>query len=139
MKKDPKVKAYNKFLDSGAYKDLKSVEKLGLPNQLEQLKQETSASSFLTQEAFLKNKARYETTPDFLLFTEYSGLSKSCEIIFYLKCVSSPSYINYQKIDESKDLARIKELRIGVESTNSSEKLPFSKIKKGTKQPLSLN
>jgi hypothetical protein len=130
MKKDPKVKAYKKFLNSSDYKNFKTVEKLGLPVQLERLKQETNASVFLTREAFLQNKARYETTPDFPLFIEFSGLSKSCEIIFYLKCVSSSLFTNYQKIDESKELARLKELRISVEAPEFIRKVAFLKNKK---------
>ena len=130
MKKDPKVKAYKKFLNSSDYKNFKTVEKLGLPAQLERLKQETNTSVFLAQEAFLKNKARYETTPDFPLFIEFSGLSKSCEIIFYLKCVSSSLFTNYQKIDESKELVRLKELRISVEIPEFIRKVAFLKNKK---------
>jgi hypothetical protein len=130
MKKDPKVKAYNKFLNSSDYKNFKTVEKLGLPVQLERLKQETSTSVFLAREAFLKNAIRYETTPDFPLFTEFTGLSKSCEIVFYLKCIGSPLYANYQKIDESKELARLKELRISVETPEFIRKVAFLKNKK---------
>ena len=67
-RKDPKVFLYHKFLKSGDYKNFIKVESIGLPAKLEQLKQETSAKAFLEREAFLKNTARYETTPDFPLF-----------------------------------------------------------------------
>lgn len=129
-RKDSKVKAYKKFLDSTDYKNLKTIDKLGLPAQLEQLKQETNASAFLAHEAFLKNATRYETTPDFPLFTEFNGLSKSCEIIFYLKCISSPLYANYQKIADSKELARLKELRSNVEAPTFIQHVAFLKNKK---------
>jgi hypothetical protein len=129
-KKDPRVKAYKEYLNSTAYKNLKTVDKLGLPVQLEQLKQETNAQSFLAREAFLKNKARYETTPDFPLFTELAGLSKSCEIVFYLKCIGSPLYANYQKIAESRELARLKELRLSVEVPEFIRQVAFLKNKK---------
>ena len=129
-RKDPKVKIYRKFLKSTAYKNLKTVEKLGLSAKLEQLKQETNAKSFLTREAFLKNAARYETTTDYPQFNEFTKLSKSSDIQFYIKYISSPLYINYQKIADSRELARLKDLRSKVEDPEFKQRVVFLKNKK---------
>ena len=88
-KKDPKIKAYHKFLNSKRYKNVKTVISLGLVRQLEQLKQQIEAAPFLKQVAYLKNKARYETNPDFALLTEFKNLDKNPDILFYLKTQKS--------------------------------------------------
>jgi len=129
-KKDPKAKIYRKFLNSRVYKNFKTVENLGLPAKLEQLRQETSEKSFLEHEAYLKNPARYETTPDYLPFKEFNQLSKSNEIIFYLKCIKSALYSNHQKMVDSKELARLIELRSEVEKLEFKERVAFLKNKK---------
>ncbi len=129
-KKDAKVKIYSKFLNSSAYKNLKTVEELGLPAKLEQLKQETNTKSFLDREAFLKKPARFETTSDYAPFNEFTRLSKSNEIIFYLKCTKSPLYTNYQQIVDSKELARLIELRSEVEDPEFKQRVAFLKNKK---------
>ena len=129
-KKDPNVKKYIKYLNSKALGNIKAVEKLGLPDQLEKLKLETNTKSFLEREAFLKNAARYETTPDFPLFNEFARLSKSSDILFYLKCINSPLYINYQKIADSKELTRLLALRSEVENPVFTARVTFLKNKK---------
>lgn len=129
-KLDPKVIIYRKFLKSTAYQNIKKVEKLGLVAQFEQLKQETNAKPFLEYEAFLKNAARYETTADYPQFNEFTRLLKSSDIQFYLKCISSPLYTNYQKIVDSRELARLKELRLSVETPAFMQQVAFLKNKK---------
>lgn len=129
-KKDLKIKIYRKFLNSRAYKNLKAVEKLGLQAQLDQLKQEINAKPFLDREAFLKNPARYETTPDYPQFDEFTKLSKNSDIQFYLKCIISPLYINYQKIVASKELTRLNELRLKVGVPEFIQQVIFLKNKK---------
>lgn len=130
MKQDPKVKTYHKFLNSGAYSNLKEVEKLGLPAKLEQLKQETNSKSFLERESFLKNPSRFETTPDYAPFNEFTRLSKSSDILFYLKCVKTSPYANYKTIADSKELARLTALRSEVEIPEFKQQVAFLKNKK---------
>lgn len=129
-KKDPKTKIYRNYLNSRVYKNVKIVEELGLPAKLEQLKQETSTKSFLERETYLKNAARFETTPDYAPFKEFNQLSKSSEIIFYLKCSKSSLYANYQKVVDSKELARLIELRSEVENPEFKQRVAFLKNKK---------
>jgi len=129
-RKDPNVKTYRKFLNSRAYRNIVTVNNLGLPLQLEQLKQEINEQPFLAREAYLKNPARYETTPDFPLFVEFSRLSKSRDIQFYLKCIISSLYANYQKIVDSIELTRLKELRLSVEDPAFIQQVTFLKNKK---------
>ncbi len=129
-KKDPKIKIYRKYLNSRVYKNVKIVEELGLPAKLEQLKQETSTKSFLEREAYFKNAARFETTPDYAPFKEFSQLSKSSEIIFYLKVCKSSLYANYQKVVDSQELARLIELRSEVEKPEFKQQVAFLKNKK---------
>jgi len=129
-KKDPKVKIYLKFLNSGDYKNLKTVEKLGLQSQLDQLKQEVNNRQFLEREAFLKNPVRYETTPDYPQFNEFTTLSKTSDIQFYLKCVTSSLYTNFQKIAVSKELARLTELKSKVGEAEFIKQVAFLKNKK---------
>ncbi|HZK97172.1 MAG TPA: hypothetical protein VFC67_23425 [Prolixibacteraceae bacterium] len=128
-RKDPKIKIYRKYLNSRVYKNVKIVEELGLPAKLEQLKQETSTKSFLEREAYLKNAARFETTPDYAPLKEFKQLSKSSEMIFYLKCSKSSLYANYQKIVDSKELARLIELRSEVENPEFKQRVAFLKNK----------
>ena len=127
---DPKLKIYRKYLNSSAYKNIKTVEELGLPAKLEKLKQETNTKSFLEREAYLKNTARFETTPDFAPFNEFARLSKNSEIIFYLKCTKSPIYINHQQMVGSKELARLIVLRSEVENPEFKQRVVFLKNKK---------
>ena len=129
-KKDPKVITYHKFLNSKAYQNLKTVKNLGLPAKLEQLKQDINTKSFLEREAFLKNTARFETTPDYAPFNEFTRLSKNSEIQFYQKCIKSPLYANYQNINESKDLTRLKELRSIVGTPEFLQRVAFLKNRK---------
>ena len=129
-KRDPKLKIYRKYLNSSAYKNIKTVEELGLPAKLEQLKQETNTKSFLEREAYLKNAARFETTPDFATFNEFARLSKNSEIIFYLKCIKSSIYINHQQMVDSKELARLLVLRTEVENPDFKQRVAFLKNKK---------
>jgi len=128
--KDPKVKTYHKFLNSKAYKNVKAVEELGLSAKLELLKKETSSKSFLEREAYLKNTARYETTPDFAPFNEFTRLSKSNDIIYYLKRIASALYLNHQMILVSKELARLITLRSEVETPDFKQRVAFLKNKK---------
>lgn len=129
-KKDLKLKIYRKYLNSSAYKNIKTVEELGLPAKLEQLKQETNTKSFLEREAYLKNAARFETTPDFAPFNEFTRLSKSSEIVFYLKCIKSSIYINHQQMVDSKELARLLVLKSEVETAEFKQRIAFLKNKK---------
>jgi len=129
-KKDPKIKIYRKYLNSRVYKNVKIVEELGLTAKLEQLKQETSTKSFLEREAYLKNAARFETTPDYVPFKEFNQLSRSSEIIFYQKCSKSSLYTNYQKVVDSNELARLIELRDKVENPEFKQRVAFLKNKK---------
>jgi hypothetical protein len=129
-KKDPKIKIYLKFLRSRAYRNLKTVEELGLPDKLEQLEQKIKSKTFSDRETFLKNKARFNTTPDYLIYEEFTKLSKNVDIIFYLKCLRSSLYINYKKIDGSGELARLRELRLKSEDHEFKKQVAFLKDKK---------
>jgi len=129
-KKDPKLKIYRKFLNSRAYKNIKKVEKLGLTDRLEQLQKEIDTKSFYEREAFLKNVARFETTPDYPLFNEFTKLSKSGDILFYLKFIKSSFYANYRKMADSKELARLKELRLQVEVPEFKQHVAFLRNKR---------
>lgn len=129
-KPDPKVKIYNKFLNSGDYQNFKIVEKLGLRAQLEKLKLETTAKLFLEREAFLKNPARFELTPDYLQFSEFTKLSRNRDIQFYLKCIGSALYDNFQKTELSKGLIRLTLLREEAEEPEFKQRVVFLKNKK---------
>lgn len=129
-KKDPKFKIYRKYLNSKAYKNIQTVERLGLVAELEQLKLQVEAKSFVEREAFLKNAARFETTSDYPPFNEFSGLAQSADIQFYLKTVKSPLYANYKKIEESDELARLFELRSKVEDSEFKQRVIFLQNKK---------
>ena len=128
--KDPKIKTYYKFLNSKAYENLKTVEQLGLPVKLEQLKQETNTKPFLEREAFLKNKKRFETTPDYQTFHEFSELSKSDDISFYIKRTKSALYENFKKTENSEDLNRLLELKALVEDPKFVQQVAFLRNKK---------
>ena len=128
--RDLKEKIYHKFLKSNAYKNLKTVEELGLPAKLAQAKQATSEKAFLEQEAFLKNPDRYEITTDYPQFNEFTKVSKSNDIQFYLKCLKSPLYINYQQVVDSRELARLQELRIQTGDQSFKDRVIFLKNKK---------
>jgi len=129
-KKDPKVKIYRKFLNSRSYQNLKIVEKHGLLAQLDKLKQEISAKPFLEREAFLKNPARFEMTPDYPQFNEFTKLSKNIDIQFYLKCISSALYANYQKIAVSGELIRLTILRTEAGEEEFKQRVAFLRNKK---------
>ncbi len=129
-KTDPKVKIYRKFLNSNACQNLKTVEKLALPTQLDQLKLEINAKSFLDREAFLKNSSRYETTPDYPFFNEFSRLAKDSNIVFYLKSISSAAYTNYQKVVNSEELIRLTLLKSDVAEPEFIQRIAFLRNKK---------
>lgn len=128
--KDPRAKHYRNFRKSKAYKNILSVEELGLPGKSEQLRLITSTRSFIENEAFLKNRARYQTTLDYTLLNEFSRLSKSSDIQFYLKCIDSSLYKNYQKFDGSKELVRLQELRKKCSSDTFVKRVAYLKNKK---------
>jgi hypothetical protein len=130
QERELKEKIYSKFLKSKAYKNLVTVEELGLPVKLEQLKVATSSKIFLEREAFLKNRVRFETTPDFLPFSEYTRLHKSVGIQFYNKCIGSSLYLNYQQVAVSKSLARLTELRLKTDDPLFKERVSFLRNKK---------
>jgi len=129
-KKDAKIKIYRKFLNSRVYKNLKIVEELGLPAKLEQLKQEINTKSFLDREAYLKNTLRYQTTPDYAPFNEFTQLSKSSDILFYLKCINSSLYSNHQKIAVSKELSRLIVIKSEAENPDFKQRVAYLKNKK---------
>ncbi len=127
---EQKEKIYHKFLKSKAYRNFVSVSELKLPAKFEQLKRETSDKAFLERVAFLKNSARYETTTDYPLFSEYKKLARSSDIQFYNKCVKSSLYLNFQEIAVSKSLSRLLELRLKVNEPSFIERVSFLKNKK---------
>ena len=129
-KKDPKFKIYRKYLNSKAYKNIQTVERLGLVAELEQLKLQVEAKSFIEREAFLKNAARFETTSDYPPFNEFAGLAQSADIQFYLKTVKSLLYANYKKVEGSDQLARLFELRSNVEDSEFKQRVIFLQNKK---------
>jgi beta-glucanase (GH16 family) len=118
IKKDPQMKRYLKFQNSGRYRNIKYVESIGLASKLEQLKEEINAKSFLEREAFLKDAKRYESSKDYPNFKEYSQLIKNEDIQFYRKFKDSQGYRNYEKVRDSWELKRLNELR---EITNEAE------------------
>ena len=130
QEEDKKVKIYRHFLRSKAYQNLLIVEKHDLPGKLEQLKKETSSPHFLEQEAFLMNRNRYTTTPDYPLFTEFETLSRSSDIRFYLKCINSSIFANYKEIVISAALARLQELSLAVMDQEFQQRVEFLKNKK---------
>lgn len=127
---DPKMKIYKKFLDSGDYQNLKSVEKHGLAAELGQLEREINSKEFLDRETFLKNNARYETTPDYPIFEEYTRLSKTSEIVFYQKTIHSAAYINYQHVINSDELMRLKLLQADADEQEFKKRVAFLRDKK---------
>ncbi len=127
---DLKVKAYRRFLNSSAYKNLLVVEKQNLQSRIEELKKEVNDPHFLEQEDFLRNKNRYSTTPDYPLFIEFSKLSKSDEILFYLKCFNSSHYANFKEISISAALGRLQELRLIVNDPEFKQRVDFLRNKK---------
>ena len=130
QEEDRKVKIYRHFLKSKAYQNLLIVEKHDLPGKLEELKNETSAPHFLDQEAFLINRDRYTTTPDYPLLSEFATLSKSDDIRFYLKCINSSLFANYKEIVNSAALDRLQELRLAVTDPEFLQRVEFLKNKK---------
>ena len=129
-KNDPKFKIYRKYLNSKAYKNIQTVERLGLVAKLDELKQQVGDKSFIEREAFLKNAARFETTSDYPPYHEFAELSGSADIQFYLKTIKSPLYVNYQQVEGSKELARLMELRSMVEDPEFKQLVTFLKNKK---------
>ncbi|GEM_PF-430244 len=129
-KKDPKFKAYLKFLNSKSYKNVKTVESMGLVGKLEQLKQQVEAAPFIKQVAYLKNKSRYETTPDFALLSEFKSLDKNPDILFYLKIQKSSINKNHEEVEGSKQLAHFHDLKIKVADTTFKERVAFLQNKK---------
>ena len=127
---DLKVKTYRHFLKSSAYKNILEVEKHDLPGKFKHLEHETSTEHFIEREAFLLNKERYSTTSDYPIFNEFTGLSKSSEIRFYLKCINSSAYANYREIVVSAALARLLELRLKVQDPEFVQRVAFLKNKK---------
>ena len=130
QEEDKKVKIYRHFLRSKAYQNILEVEKHDLPGKLEQLRIEINTPHFLEQEAFLMDKNRFATTPDYPIFVEYTGLSKSPDIKFYLKCFNSSDHANYKEIVLSAALSRLQELRLNVEDQEFKQRVEFLKNKK---------
>jgi len=130
QEEDMKVKTYRHFLKSSAYQNILIVEKHDMPGKLKQLKDETTTAHFLEREAFLLDKDRFATTPDYPVFSEYTNLSKSNDIRFYFKCVNSSKYANYKEISISAALARLKELKEKVEDPEFKQRVEFLKNKK---------
>ena len=58
------------------------------------------------------------------------GCLKAVKILFYVKCVSSSIYANYKKIADSKQLARLKELRLKAEDQEFKNRVAFLKNKR---------
>ena len=129
-KKDPKLKAYLKFLNSKSCKNVKSVESLGLVGQLQQLKQQVEAVPFVKQVAYLKNKNRFETTPDFKILTEFKKLDKSQDILFFLKVQKSSINRNFKAVEGSKELAHLYDLRFKVDDPTFKQQVAFLQNKK---------
>ncbi|MEI6139971.1 MAG: hypothetical protein WCP85_11940, partial [Mariniphaga sp.] len=129
-KKDHKAKAYHKFLNSKSYINVKSVESLGLVAQLEQFKQQVEAELFIKKVAYLKNKNRFETTPDFSTLKEFEKLVKNPDILFYLKTQKSSLNQNFKAVEGSKELARLYDLRIKVDDPTFKQQVAFLQNKK---------
>ncbi len=130
LEEDLKVKKYRHFLKSKAYQNLLIVEKHDLANKFEHLKLEINSAHFIEYESFLMNKNRYETTDDYPLFNEFTNLSKSSDIRFYLKCINSSLYANYKEIAVSAALSRLIELRLKVADPEFVQRVVFLKNKK---------
>lgn len=128
---DPnEIKRYEKFLASGEYSNLKTVEKQNLTQRYEELRGEVQSDEFLEREKFLKNSKRYQTTDDYRLLAEYEKLSKDPEIKFYHKLSKSGEYLNYQRVHDSKELERLNELEDLVKDEGFRERVAFLKDKK---------
>ena len=130
QEEDKKVKIYRHFLKSKAYKNLLAVEQHDLPGKLEKLKNETNSTHFLEKEAILMNRNRFATTPDYPILNEYTNLSKSSDIRFYIKCINSSIYANYKEIVVSAALSRLLELRLKVSDPEFKQRVEFLKNKK---------
>jgi hypothetical protein len=129
-KNDPRMIQYLKFLKSGRYRNIKFIEDSGLATKLEQLKTEVHDKSFLERETFLKNVKRYETSNDYPDYKEYSQLSKNEDILFYHKYKISRGYVNYEKIKDSWELSRLKELRETTADPEFKKRVAYLKDKK---------
>jgi beta-glucanase (GH16 family) len=128
--KDPKLALYLKFQKSKRYENLKIIEHRGLAKKFEHLKHEVNADSFLEKEAFLKDANRYKGSKDYPVFKEFTHLAKSEDIQFFLKFKVSPQYMNYEKVSDSWELTRLKELREMAAGTEFIKRVNYLKDKK---------
>jgi len=127
---DKKVKIYRHFLQSKAYKNILEVEKHDLTGKLQQLKIEINTKHFIEQERFLNDKNRFATTSDYPVFAEFTELSKSSDIRFYLKCINSSDHANYKEIVLSAALSRLQELKLKVKDPEFQQRAEFLKNKR---------
>ena len=127
---DKKVRIYRHFLKSKAYQNMLEVEKHDLTGRLEHLKQEVNSQHFLDHEAFLLDKNRYTTTPDYQIYKEFTELSRDENIRFYNKCLNSSAYANYKEIAGSAALDRLLELREKVVYPEFVQRVEFLRNKK---------
>ncbi len=128
--KDPRMTQFLKFLKSGKYKNIKFIEGSGLATKFKQLKQEVSDKQFQEREIFLKNVKRYETSKDYPDFKEYTQLSKNDDILFFHKYKISGEYVNYEKIKDSWELSRLKELKEITADAEFKKRVAYLKDKK---------
>jgi len=130
QEEDKKVKIYRHFLQSKAYKNILEVEKHDLTGKLQQLKIEINTKHFIEQERFLNDKNRFATTSDYPVFAEFTELSKSSDIRFYLKCINSSDHANYKEIVLSAALSRLQELKLKVKDPEFQQRAEFLKNKR---------
>lgn len=128
--KDPQLKKYLKFKNSKRYENIKLIEHRGLAKKFELLKQEVNTSGFLEREAFLKDTNRYKGSNDYPVFKEYTNLAKSEDIQFYHKYKVSQGYLNYEKMSDSWELSRLKELREIIVDSEFVKRVAYLKDKK---------
>lgn len=123
------IKNYFKFQQSS---DFNRISKIITGKELErylELKKIVESPGFIQRKKDVES-LHYKGSPEYSLFNEFTKLSKSSEILFYIKCVSSSIYVNYKKIADSRQLARLKELRLKAEDQEFKNQVAFLRNKR---------
>jgi hypothetical protein len=129
LAKSPAIRNYRKVENSPQLKRLHTILEGSDLQRYLTLQKEIESSDFKSRRAGQRKK-EFIKTPDYVVFKEFSELSKSGDIRFWGKFSQSDSYNSYLNTVGSKELKRLDELNELMSSTDFTGRVAYLKDKK---------
>ncbi|MEJ5264537.1 MAG: family 16 glycosylhydrolase [Bacteroidales bacterium] len=118
LKKDPRLVAYFKFIESKAYAQFQQAVDSGIIDKYENLKAEVESPAFIKEKEYLllPFDQKWQQTEEYALFQEFQALSADERIKKYLSFTATSDFKLFEEVSQTGEINHFEELEKYVQS-----------------------